>query len=231
MDPTEDWTTGNECRCHQLKPLERRRKREHQRCLAHSLVGTPNYIAPEVLLRLGYSQLCDWWSVGVILFEMLVGSPPFLANTPAETQLKVINWETSLRIPKAAHCSPEGKDLILKLCTGADWRLGKNSGEVKKHPFFQNIDFDKGLRRQVAPHIPRIQYPTDTSNFDPIDPERLRNSGSSDSNKSDELLDNGKPFHGFFEFTFRRFFDDGGGPGFSNRISLDDNDNQGPVYV
>ncbi|KZC09051.1 PREDICTED: serine/threonine-protein kinase Warts [Dufourea novaeangliae] len=229
MDPADDW--NNECRCIQLKPLERRRHREHQRCLAHSLVGTPNYIAPEVLQRTGYTQLCDWWSVGVILYEMLVGSPPFLANTPAETQYKVINWETTLHIPKQANLSAEGMDLILKLCVGADRRLGKNADEVKSHPFFGSIDFEKGLRRQVAPHIPRIQYPTDTSNFDPVDPDKLRNSGSSDSNKSDELLDNGKPFHGFFEFTFRRFFDDGGGPAYPSRISLDDNDNQGPVYV
>jgi len=89
MDHVEGWS--NECRCNNpLKPLERRRKREHQRCLAHSLVGTPNYIAPEVLLRQGYTQLCDWWSVGVILYEMLVGQPPFLANTPEQTQLKVL---------------------------------------------------------------------------------------------------------------------------------------------
>ena len=88
MDPIE--STGTDCKCYYQKPLERRRKREqHQRCLAHSLVGTPNYIAPEVLERTGYTQLCDWWSVGVILYEMLVGSPPFLANTPAETQHKV----------------------------------------------------------------------------------------------------------------------------------------------
>ena len=96
-----------------LKPLERRKKR-HQRCMAHSLVGTPNYIAPEVLQRegivytaapklacsstscdgvlnvaSGYTGCCDWWSVGVIFYEMVIGRPPFYANTPAETQYKV----------------------------------------------------------------------------------------------------------------------------------------------
>ncbi|XP_021793429.1 serine/threonine-protein kinase LATS1 isoform X2 [Papio anubis] len=89
MDFSNEWGDPSSCRCgDRLKPLERRAARQHQRCLAHSLVGTPNYIAPEVLLRTGYTQLCDWWSVGVILFEMLVGQPPFLAQTPLETQMK-----------------------------------------------------------------------------------------------------------------------------------------------
>ena len=85
MDIDESWGANN-CHC---KPLERRKWRAHNRCMAHSLVGTPNYIAPEVLMRTGYTQLCDWWSVGVILYEMIVGQPPFFANTPEETQNKV----------------------------------------------------------------------------------------------------------------------------------------------
>jgi serine/threonine-protein kinase LATS1/2 len=72
-----------------MKPLERRRNRQNQRCMAHSLVGTPNYIAPEVLMKRGYTQACDWWSVGVILYEMVVGHPPFLAENAVTTQAKV----------------------------------------------------------------------------------------------------------------------------------------------
>ncbi|GIY92912.1 hypothetical protein CEXT_506101 [Caerostris extrusa] len=239
MDLDDKWS--NECHCKSianLKPLERRRRREHQRCLAHSLVGTPNYIAPEVLLKTGYTQLCDWWSVGVILYEMLIGQPPFYANTPAETQLKVINWETSLRIPKKANIADAAADLILQLCSVAEARLGRGGvDDIKRHPFFASIDFNNDLRKTPAPYIPKIKHPTDTSNFDPIDCGKLRstNSESSDSGDLNERgADNNKhPEHAFLEFTFRRFFDDGGQVYPSRAPSLDETPDKqsSPVYV
>ena len=94
MDPgTLDLELGK-CSCSAIssagmKPLERRARKQKLRCTAHSLVGTPNYIAPEVLLKTGYTQLCDWWSVGVILYEMIIGAPPFYAENAADTQRKV----------------------------------------------------------------------------------------------------------------------------------------------
>lgn len=99
--------------------------------------------------------------------------------------------------------------------------MGKNADEVKIHPFFKGIDFERDLRQQKAPFIPKIEHPTDTSNFDPVDPDKLYNS-SSDS--FDFNSDTGKTFHGFYEFTFRRFFTD-------DKSAPDNCEDQGPVYV
>lgn len=217
MEPSDLWDDVSNCRCgDRLKTLEQRARRQHQRCLAHSLVGTPNYIAPEVLLRKGYTQLCDWWSVGVILFEMLVGQPPFLAPTPTETQLKVINWESTLHIPAQVELSPEARDLIAKLCCAAERRLGRNGADdLKAHPFLGPVDFSSDIRRQPAPYVPTISHPMDTSNFDPVDEDGPWQDGSEDGSRAWDALGppGGRhPEHAFYEFTFRRFFDDNGYP-------------------
>ncbi|XP_054642726.1 serine/threonine-protein kinase LATS2 [Dunckerocampus dactyliophorus] len=219
MEPSDFWDDVSNCRCgDRLMTLEQQANRQHQRCLAHSLVGTPNYIAPEVLLRKGYTQLCDWWSVGVILFEMLVGQPPFLAPTPTETQIKVINWESTLQVPAQVKLRPEAVDIIARLCCSAEDRLGANgAGEIKAHPFFSKVDFSSNLRQQPAPYRPKIAHPMDTSNFDPVEEEGGPGAWS-DSGDSTRALDalcspHGKhPEHAFYEFTFRRFFDDNGCP-------------------
>ncbi|KRY73258.1 Serine/threonine-protein kinase LATS1 [Trichinella pseudospiralis] len=177
-------------------------RNQKQRYQAHSLVGTPNYIAPEVLLRTGHTQLCDWWSVGVILFEMVVGHPPFLANTSEETQAKVIDWRNSLQIPPEAKLSAFAKDLIVKLCCSQEYRLGKENDaqDIKSHPFFEGINWNN-LRKTKAPYRPQLLGDTDTSNFDPVEPRPQSSNSETSPNVSD---------HAFYEFTFRRFFDSDG---------------------
>lgn len=143
---------------------------------------------------------------------------------------QVIHWRQTLNIPPQAKLTKEASDIILRLCKSEDERIGKNVDEIKNHPFFNQIDWTKELRSQQAPFEPKIIHPTDTSNFDPIDPDKLRDSTSdADDSFGNEFIDS-KPFHhGFFEFTFRRFFDDEA----DYKISLDGNDNNktGAIYV
>ena len=151
---------------------------------------------------------------------------------------QVIRWYDSLRIPRSAGLSREAADLILSLCKDEGQRLGrKGSDEIKNHEFFRGIDFNCDLRKKEAPHKPKIKFAEDTSNFDPIDEGKLR----PDEDIINEEDNNG--YHGFYEFTFRRFFDDAGHPVFSpgpnakrsmamRPIDIDDNENpSGPVYV
>merc|ERR1712172_217944 len=84
-------------------PMDSKRKletwRSKRRALAYSTVGTPDYIAPEVFLQTGYDKTCDWWSLGVIMYEMLIGYPPFCSETPKETYTKIMDWKEHLAFP------------------------------------------------------------------------------------------------------------------------------------
>ncbi len=100
---------------------------------AFSTVGTPDYIAPEVLLKKGYGMECDWWSLGAIMFEMLVGYPPFYSDEPLTTCRKIVNWRMFLRFPDEARLSPAARDLICRLMCDVDDRIGTQGGveEIK----------------------------------------------------------------------------------------------------
>lgn len=103
------------------KPLDSKRKAEtwkrNRRALAYSTVGTPDYIAPEVFLQggAGYTQSCDWWSLGVIMYEMLIGYPPFCSETPQETYRKVLCWQQTLMFPPEMPTSTEARSIIKRL--------------------------------------------------------------------------------------------------------------------
>eukprot|EP01116_Phalansterium_solitarium_P000647 TRINITY_DN1048_c0_g1_i1.p1 TRINITY_DN1048_c0_g1~~TRINITY_DN1048_c0_g1_i1.p1 ORF type:complete len:553 (-),score=164.30 TRINITY_DN1048_c0_g1_i1:117-1775(-) len=142
-----------------------------RRQLAFSTVGTPDYIAPEVFLKEGYSFSCDYWSVGVIMYEMLIGYPPFCSETPQETYRKIINWRQSLRFPEEPYVSAEARDVIERFCCDAPQRLGRNGiDEIKAHPFFRGLDWDR-LREMKAPIVPELRDQYDTKYFDDFEPE------------------------------------------------------------
>ncbi|OMO73730.1 hypothetical protein COLO4_26885 [Corchorus olitorius] len=139
---------------------------KNRRTLAYSTVGTPDYIAPEVLLKRGYGMECDWWSLGAIMFEMLIGFPPFYSEEPLSTCRKIVNWRTHLKFPEEAKISAEAKDLIRKLLCNVEQRLGtRGAYEIKAHPWFKGIEWDR-LYQMEAAFLPEVNNELDTQNFE-----------------------------------------------------------------
>ncbi|XP_030623108.1 microtubule-associated serine/threonine-protein kinase 4 [Chanos chanos] len=128
--------------------------------------GTPEYIAPEVILRQGYGKPVDWWSMGIILYEFLVGCVPFFGDTPEELFGQVISDE--INWPEGEEAPPtEAQELItLLLRQNPLERLGTGGAyEVKHHQFFHDLDWNS-LLRQKAEFIPQLESEDDTSYFD-----------------------------------------------------------------
>ncbi|XP_066521381.1 microtubule-associated serine/threonine-protein kinase 2 isoform X5 [Hoplias malabaricus] len=134
--------------------------------LDKQVCGTPEYIAPEVILRQGYGKPVDWWAMGVILYEFLVGCAPFFGDTPEELFGQVISDE--IIWPEGDEALPsDAQDLISKLLRQNPLeRLGTGSAfEVKQHRFFTDLDWNS-LLRQKAEFIPQLESEDDTSYFD-----------------------------------------------------------------
>jgi len=141
----------------------RSRQSKRDRKLMYSTVGTPDYIAPEVFSQKGYNAEVDWWSLGVICYECLVGYPPFYAEEPLQTCRKIVNFKRTLKIPPEAGLSAHARDIVLKLIVSARHRAGFHG--IKSHPFFRDCPWDD-LQSMTPPFIPKIKSATDTQYFD-----------------------------------------------------------------
>ncbi|KAK9068147.1 hypothetical protein SSX86_012258 [Deinandra increscens subsp. villosa] len=175
----------------------------NRRMLAYSTVGTPDYIAPEVLLKKGYGMECDWWSLGAIMYEMLVGYPPFYSDEPMSTCRKIVNWRTHLKFPEEAKLSPEAKDLICKLLCNVEKRLGtKGAHEIKAHPWFKGIEWEK-LYQIKAAFIPEVNGELDTQNFEKFEEGENQISSSTKSGPWRKMLSS-KDVN-FMGYTYKNF--------------------------
>ncbi|KAK8574261.1 hypothetical protein V6N13_097248 [Hibiscus sabdariffa] len=173
----------------QLSASEHQQERRKKR----SAVGTPDYLAPEILLGTGHGATADWWSVGVILFELIVGIPPFNAEHPQTIFDNILNrkipWPS---VPD--EMSQEAHDLIDRLLTeDPNQRLGaRGASEVKQHVFFKDINWDT-LARQKAAFVPSSESALDTSYFtsrytwNPSDDHAYPGSELDDSSDADSL--------------------------------------------
>ncbi|NXJ00200.1 CTRO kinase, partial [Psophia crepitans] len=136
-------------------------------------VGTPDYMAPEMLTGLNgdgkasYGPECDWWSLGVIAYEMIYGRSPFAEGTSAKTFNNIMNFQRFLKFPEDVKVSSEFLDLIQSLLCGQKERLGYEG--LCCHPFFSKVDWNN-IRNSPPPFVPTLKSDDDTSNFD--EPEK-----------------------------------------------------------
>jgi serine/threonine kinase 38 len=172
---------------------------------AFSTVGTPDYISCEVLLKRGYNKECDYWSLGVVLFEMLVGYPPFYAEDALKTCRKILNWKETLKFPPEANISWAAKNLISSLLCDAEYRLGAKRGleDFRSHPFFEGVDWDN-LHAVTPPFVPELQGPTDVRYFEDYEP--LKNGGTTGTDRRQRASYLKEPgAEEFIGFTFQRY--------------------------
>ena len=168
---------------------------------AFTICGTPQYLAPEILSDDGYDNSVDWWSLGCVMYEMLVGKAPF--KIPKGSYLSADLYKKKISIPE--YVTPEAKDLISKLLIpNPKNRLGygkDGAQKIKDHPYFEGINWQDAWDRKLEPPlVPQLKSETDLSYFDKMfTNEKIE--GSNVSEVPSTLLSQANDYKGFTYVT------------------------------
>ncbi|EPY34256.1 protein kinase [Strigomonas culicis] len=160
-----------------------------------SIVGSPGYIAPEILLRQRYGVNCDWWSVGVIMYEMLYGIPPFYSEDPRSTCNKIVQWRDHLHFHSGRGIPDEAVDFMKRLL--CDHKDRMDFDEIQAHPFFAPLDLDH-LREMRAAYQPVLSSALDTRYF-----PQINNLGGEADDKSVREVDPRGVLFADFRFKYK----------------------------
>lgn len=169
---------------------------------SYSTVGTSNYMAPEILLEKGYSAEVDWWSLGVIMYECLVGYAPFSCEDTSETCLMILDHKNSLEFPRNPKLSAEAIDLMKKLICDSEVRIGYL--DIIRHPWFKGVDWTN-VRAQQAPWVPDLTGPTDCKYFDELGEDDTPDWTVDEADSAPLLKDLDSRSLPFVGWTFKRF--------------------------